>query len=99
MSEAAIPFVDWDPCFSPEGDASSDGPDGLIWLYDAEGEPLVRVLPKLADVVAAALEYAYADIAAIYGVGWRNLSNDQVATLLRRHRGEHRHVGLASVEE
>lgn len=92
----APPFVDWDPSFFPH-DKTTPDKEGLVWLYDCEGTPLLKCDPESAQVIAAALEYAYADVQAIYGVGWGNLNNELVARLLRKHGGDHPHIGLRSV--
>lgn len=85
------PFVLWDAHFSPFQPLQPDR-DGLVWLYDAEGCPLLKCHPSLCRIVAAALEYAQADVEAIYGVGYGNLTDDQAAQLLEHHAGEHPHV-------
>lgn len=77
-------FVEWDPHFFVDPDERPDD-NGHVAMYDAEGNTLLRVDPRLASVVAAALEYAHADAAAIYGDGWMHLSNENVARLLRQH--------------
>lgn len=86
-----LPFVNWDPHFFPDGDNEPDD-EGLVWMYDAEGEPLLKCRPSQARVIAAALEYAQADVDAIYGVGWANLFDEQVVSILRRYQGDHPHV-------
>lgn len=74
-------FVDWEPHFSPEGESELDS-EGLIWLYDAEGEPLLKCTPERASVIGAALEFTHDEIATVYGVGWGSLSDNEVACLL-----------------
>lgn len=96
-AEETSNFVAWDPHFYPLGDAEP-GEDGLVWLYDAEGEPLLKCRPSQADVIAAALEYAHADVEAIYGVGWGNLTDEQAVEILHKHRGQHPHVAPESGE-
>lgn len=90
-------FIDWDPYFVVYADEEPDEA-GLVWLHDAEGYQLIKCYPEAARVVAAALEYAQADVAAIYGIGFGNLTNEQIVKLLRQHMGQHPHVGLPAVE-
>lgn len=96
MRSSRYPFVDWEPYFAPWEDAEPDR-EGLVWLYDAEGTPILKCDPASAPVIAAALEYAHADVQEIYGVGYGNLIDEQVVRILNRHNGEHPHVGMRSV--
>lgn len=79
-------FVDWEPSFAPDGDDINNGDDGLVWLYDAEGERLLRCTRDRCDIIAAALEYALSEIIRLYGAGWGNLSDDLAEEMLRRNR-------------
>lgn len=69
MSDTLTPFTQWDPHFFPKGDGQPDA-EGLVWLYDAEGEKLLKVDPRRWQVVAAALELAYEAVQTVGGALW-----------------------------
>lgn len=82
IDDMHVSFVDFDPHFSIDQDEERDE-FGQVWLRDAEGVPMLRCDRDHAEVIAAALEYAQASLAAYRGIGWGNITDDQAVELFR----------------